>query len=464
MNNANLELLVAAFVRDHLSPRQDERDMISQRYEQLQGFLGDRTFQNGSYARHTSTTPVNDLDVIYLLPEDIAKTVHLAERVDPYRLDIHRVIETLAEQLRECYGSSATIKAQPHSVGIYFGREDEFSMDVVPALDAPNNMVWVPEIAHHSVAARRAIYKASSAPPGPNWIKSDPRGYIDQATRIDEETDGNLRKAAKALKSWRWRCRVDNANFAVKSFHLEMAVTRQFNNNPDLTISECIEEIIAELPMLLREPQFPDRADNRRFIDDYVDALTAQERAVILSAVSRAASLWEGVKIASSEQDVHTRLQTLFGQTGSAKTQVARLPKGMTPDNGRDLGEEFLSDQGIPIHLEHEVKINARVNQDGFRPFLLRGSRSPLKRKRDLAFSIEECTVPEPFDVKWKVKNTGAEAARLGQLRGHILNDAGNRERTESTRYWGNHYVQCYIIKNGVCVAVDHLEVPIGNV
>src|SRR3712207_6892811 len=49
---------------------------------------------------------------------------------------------------------------------------------------------------------------------------------------------------------------------------------------------------------------------------------------------------------------------------------------------------------------------------------------------RSLTFQIVSCTVPEPFEVRWKIKNTGNEAARVGQLRGEIRQDTGDRKST----------------------------------
>jgi len=50
----------------------------------------------------------------------------------------------------------------------------------------------------------------------------------------------------------------------------------------------------------------------------------------------------------------------------------------------------------------------------------------------------------------------------MGQLRGRIYQDEGRRKPKEGTRYWGNHFVECYVIRGGVCVAADRIEVPIG--
>ena len=57
------------------------------------------------------------------------------------------------------------------------------------------------------------------------------------------------------------------------------------------------------------------------------------------------------------------------------------------------------------------------------------------------------------YYIKWQVTNTGTEAKNC--LRGDFYNsDNGDPNiRTESTSYTGIHYVQCFIISNGLCIA-----------
>lgn len=53
----------------------------------------------------------------------------------------------------------------------------------------------------------------------------------------------------------------------------------------------------------------------------------------------------------------------------------------------------------------------------------------------------------------WKVRNHGLEAQLKAQLRGEITKDEGQQAKRESTKFVGNHYVDCYIVKDGTCVA-----------
>lgn len=62
--------------------------------------------------------------------------------------------------------------------------------------------------------------------------------------------------------------------------------------------------------------------------------------------------------------------------------------------------------------------------------------------------------------VLWKVRNVGVEAERRNDIRGQIQ-DRG-KEITENTKFYGSHYIECYLIKSGICVAIGHVDVPIG--
>jgi hypothetical protein len=63
----------------------------------------------------------------------------------------------------------------------------------------------------------------------------------------------------------------------------------------------------------------------------------------------------------------------------------------------------------------------------------------------------------------WKVRNVGAEAERRKMIRGQIVADDGRHERNERTDFHGEHYVEAYIIKDGVCVARDNIDVRING-
>lgn len=125
-------------------------------------------------------------------------------------------------------------------------------------------------------------------------------------------------------------------------------------------------------------------------------------------------------------------------------------------------GEEFIEERGHPLRPIYTARIDATVRElNGFRPGTpLRRLRRATKRMKINFTLLTDC--PEPFDLYWKVRNTGPEAGRVpGGLRGQLLIDDGSRQRKEETQYRGEHYVEAYVVKNGVVVATDHHDVEI---
>ncbi|EDX74725.1 hypothetical protein MC7420_6203 [Coleofasciculus chthonoplastes PCC 7420] len=127
--------------------------------------------------------------------------------------------------------------------------------------------------------------------------------------------------------------------------------------------------------------------------------------------------------------------------------------------------EEFIENY-FYVDIRYELKIDCLVSQKGFRPHSLKQmflNRLPLLRNKTLEFYIVDCNVPKPFQVKWKVRNVGKEAIRRNQIRGEILDDSENHRRIESSNFYGSHFVECYIIKNNICVARSRIKVPISE-
>lgn len=126
--------------------------------------------------------------------------------------------------------------------------------------------------------------------------------------------------------------------------------------------------------------------------------------------------------------------------------------------------EQFIEDL-FPVSLYHSVKVSCVVSGNGWRPKPINEFLSLLRmflpHNFEIRCSVKSTTVPSPYDIYWKVKNVGPEAERRNQLRGQIVR-MGN-SIVEHTNFFGNHYIECYIVKNGVCVAKERIDVPIGR-
>lgn len=101
------------------------------------------------------------------------------------------------------------------------------------------------------------------------------------------------------------------------------------------------------------------------------------------------------------------------------------------------------------------AEISGRVSEKGsWRSF--QSNCSALPKGCSLSFSTKT-NAPEPYDVYWQVVNTGEEASRVNQLRGKIFPakaaGRGGLIQDEETSYTGAHWIECFIVKDGVCVA-----------
>lgn len=310
MEQLKIDQILADYIRANLSPRKPERDMISRRYEQLSGFLSGQLFQTGSYARHTATRRVHDLDTFYVLPESVRRLM-VERKIAPEELTLENIINDLAEALSKEYGNEARVVTQPHSVGIFFGSDHEFSIDVVPAQPAGAGLFLIPETALRSIRNRRALYDSKMVPKL-RWIKSDPKGYIAQATELDESTKGIFRKAAKLEKKWREGCKKNNENFPLKSFHVEIMVTELMKSQKGLSLVGALEKFLPLLPPAVVSPQYRDRADSSRFIDSYVEDFLEEQKQMVLREHQRMTDLVSRILQAASEAQVLHALEDLL--------------------------------------------------------------------------------------------------------------------------------------------------------
>jgi hypothetical protein len=78
-------------------------------------------------------------------------------------------------------------------------------------------------------------------------------------------------------------------------------------------------------------------------------------------------------------------------------------------------------------------------------------------------FNVTSGTVSHPYVSKWKVLNRGAEAERRNNIRGQIIESRHPNARHERTSFRGEHVVECFVVKDGIVVARDRIDVPISN-
>lgn len=127
-------------------------------------------------------------------------------------------------------------------------------------------------------------------------------------------------------------------------------------------------------------------------------------------------------------------------------------------------GEQYIEEM-YPMQLVYKCDVSCKVSGDGWRlkPIgeFLSIWRHYLPHNFEIRCEMEYTNCPWPYKILWKVKNVGPEAERKNLIRGEIK----ERGRTivEHTSFFGNHYIECYIVKDGLCVAKKRIEIPIAR-
>lgn len=146
-------------------------------------FTVDRDFLTGSYARHTKTKPLKDVDIFCVLGDaerhyrDKAPSVLLAD---------------VEKELAKEYGED-NVCQQRRSVCVDFGiREDEngetddkvMSFDVVPAFDEKKH------------------YEIPDTDTSSGWTKTDPEIHAEKAVSAQKAYDREWKGLVRMMKSW----------------------------------------------------------------------------------------------------------------------------------------------------------------------------------------------------------------------------------------------------------------------
>ncbi len=127
-------------------------------------------------------------------------------------------------------------------------------------------------------------------------------------------------------------------------------------------------------------------------------------------------------------------------------------------------GEQF-PEERFQMSIHEPLGIDCEVTQSGFRDYFLswflRGGKTRnLAQNKQLRFFVKPPYPKGRYEIYWKVRNRGPEAIRRHCERGAIIK--GRLEQIEHTNFTGDHYVECYLVRDGVCTACDHIPVPIN--
>lgn len=339
-----------------------------------------------------------------------------------------------------------TLKASQHHANLVRRRTrcveldytGEFHLDVVPGV---RDDYGVPYIANRQTD---------------DWEPTDPDGLTAWMEDHDTRANGHLVPAIRLCKF----LRDHKGRPKVKSVVLTLLLAQQVDSRmttdfPDLptTLVVLLEDLAESAALYSTPPRLVEPTCGAELRIEDMDWSAFARQVKSLAERARAA-LAE-----TSEQKSLALWRKLFGKRFPAPPQ--RVAKANLAAGEMDLLRDF----GIPTLIESEtVVVTSNVRPTSSSPGGSLSSFGRLPKSRQLKFAIARTSVVPPFAVYWKVKNVGEEARRLGQLRGEITldNNGASAYREEHTAYTGDHWVEIYIVKDGICVATDRVDVPIA--
>ena len=414
----------------NIEPSKTTVDYISSVQNNLRDYLANHhtyknvhisTFLSGSYAKYTNIRPVKndnkrDVDIIVV-------TNHSSSDGSSFVLE--ELLGVLAEK-----SDYEDAKIQSRSVGIEMGG---INIDVVPVIENDDDNLY-------------SIGKYADG----SWTPTDPKGHKKWSTEVNQNNDNQYKPLVKIFKWWRRLHCSDEIKYP-KGIALEKIIA---DNIADSSLSTenlfigTLQNIVSaykedyvdqhEVPVI-SDPTVSDNnlmsgygyKDFKAFIDN------VESHLALLDAEGTTNDTWR--KILGNE----------FPTDDSSKNALALSALSIT----KCLEATHRQKPVWNVPRGNSAFIGAVVyNQDGTSD-KYESDTYTIPKGCGIVYSAI-CAIKPPFHVKWQVVNTGNDASNHNCLRGGFENsNEGSRARRESTAYTGKHYVQCFIIKGGGCVA-----------
>ena len=354
------------------------------------------SYLSGSYAKHTAIRPAKDDG-----NRDVDIVVETNHSTGDSPAD---VLEELRSALADA-SKYSTARAQTHSVGIQLSKLD---IDVVPL--AKEGESWY-------------IVDVETG----EWGRTNPKGHKEWSTEVNGEHDGKYKPVVKILKWWRREHCPEGSRWP-KGITLEKMVADNF---PEET--GPYGDLVASVFRSMHDRYSDDLASGVvPFVDD--PALPGND----LAALEK---VWR--KILGGRFPV-----------GSSKAELS-LPASVYLPTQRALAVGWrerlpyvvrAKGFGIQVYAEVETKEGER--------FTIRSNGRTIPKGCTVVYHALRSPSMHNCSIRWQVVNTGAEAISANCPRGEIeLPNESNGSRRETTAYTGRHYVQCFAIRNGVCIA-----------
>lgn len=412
----------------------DNNTTISLRYEEITSCLNKKfrdtesktanSLQVGSYGRWTGIRNISDLDMLYIMPKG---------KWDEYKSGGQSKLLTDTKDAIQIRYPKTIVKVDRLVVRVLY---TNFHIEVQPVFEQDDGSFKYPDTYN-----------------GYSWKMTKPRDEIKAMSDFVTQKNKNLRRLCKMARAWKNKHGVGMGGLLVDTLaHNFLKSTNTYDEKSFLYYDYLSRDFFNYLA------EQPDQ--------DYYSALGSDQRVKVKQKFQKKAKKAYELCLkaidAENTDSVNDKWKKIYGRPFPARPTTTKVSTDSEAYSFANT-EQFIEDK-YPIDIRYGLKIDCEVSQNGFREHFLTemlAKRIPLLAKKNLLFTIPIINVPEPYSIEWKVLNRGEEAKKRNCIRGQFICDDGQQRRKESTNFKGDHIVECFIIKDGVVVAKDRIDVPI---
>ncbi|MBM7554445.1 nucleotide-binding domain-containing protein [Thalassobacillus pellis] len=380
----------------------------------------------GSLGRKTAIKGVSDVDIAFVFPEEIYRKYDA--RKNNGQSDLLQDVKTTLSEL----ASRTIVRGDGQVVVLEF---TDYEVELCPYFYKDEESYLYPNSNN-----------------GGSWQVTKPIPEITKSEIMMNESDGNFQNVCNLMRAWK-----NKQGFKFGGLLIDTLVYKFFLENPHNYKAD-----FSDYTQLLKDLFYYLKGLNKD--QKYWLAVGSNQRVFNKEGkfVAKAKNAYNKIKdIPNDSDEMYGKMREIFGNK-LPNIIEERVEKSFFEAFGSKDTEEFIENM-YPVDIRYPIEVNCEVTQDGWRKTALQ--KIPfLQADKKLEFkAIISADIEEPYDIKWKVRNVGEIAHKRNMIRGQIEEGKVDKHtHRETTKFKGHHYVEAYVIKNGVVVAKGRVDVPIN--
>lgn len=441
--------------------------------------LNPAVYPQGSFALGTVNKPTSDEEEydVDMVCEINLSTSHITQK---------GLKESLLREMRLYAKKYSMQQPEEHRrcVRLQYANEAQFHLDATPAIpDSNQYRALLESQGLDTVFSKTAILITDMKHPhyavkSEHWPHSNPRGYLkwfkDRMQSVFERRRRAIalqeRKAnILEIPDYKVRTPLQSAVQILKR-HRDMTCEGDPDNKPisiiittlaahayqqETTIGAALYYILNNMERFIEDRNGKTWIGNpvdpfENFADKWAEVPAKKE--AFYEWLNKAKADFFTIMSLENKQVIAESMSPVLGhqavqKAANTRPQSSRLLNLLAPSHKKPLPWAKV--------VNGNVGIKAIYRRNGFRWKDFKSGELSIPKYCELIFDATT-NVPKPYDVYWQVVNTGAEATKANNLRGGFEKskvELGGLQKKETTKYRGSHTVECFIVRDGLCVA-----------